>query len=271
MAPRGPPGAQAELEERHGARGQGDGRTDQPGGNEMRCGAAPAESLACPPPGRPLDLPGPPGRARLADGPRRASHQAALTAAPGTTEVTLTRATFKGVALRGVLGAADRALGAGTTERAIAALEGTAERYRVEPLLASSWYDVGVYVELHAALRRVTGRGLELARELGYSASKHDLSGAYAWLAAKLSAKQLVTWGPRLLQIYARGVEFQVVEERDRSRRVLFRIEGADRAIWLDLAGSLEAILDTAGARSPRVRLAEEHGDTAEIEMFWVD
>lgn len=182
------------------------------------------------------------------------------------------RASFKGVAIRGVLGAAERQLGGEVVRRAIGELAGEAERYRREPILAGSWYDVAVYVEVHAALRRVSGRGHALARELGYGALRADMTGTYEWLVRKLSAKQLAAWGPRLLQIYCRGVHFDVIEERSHSRRVHFTIVGADRAVWLDLAGGLEALLDLVGAQSPRVRVELAGGDVADeadIEMFW--
>ena len=56
-------------------------------------------------------------------------------------------------------------------------LEPLGNAYRYQSLMASSWYPIEWYRDAFGAFRRATGKGLELARDIGRLAARHDMRG----------------------------------------------------------------------------------------------
>jgi hypothetical protein len=143
-----------------------------------------------------------------------------------------------------------------------------------EPVLASSWYPIAIYRELHLAAQRMLKTGHELSRQIGRDGVSRDFQGIYKMLAGAISPHWLMSWGPRMYTRYFRGGSLEVPEARSGFGRAEWRnCAGFDRNLWLDMIGSVEATLEACRATHVRYRLLEGGGDGdthAIVEFRWV-
>lgn len=142
-----------------------------------------------------------------------------------------------------------------------------------DPVLAASWYPISVYRELHAAAQRATKGGTELSRQIGREGVARDFQGVYRLLAGALAPHWIVSWAPRVYARYFRGGAFEVPEARSGyARGELSGCHGFDKSLWLDMTGSIEAVLEACGAEHVRNRVVEGGGDGDHrlvIEFRW--
>lgn len=180
----------------------------------------------------------------------------------------------KGVNFRGVLAACESLLGGSIAEEVEAKLTGEfGDHLRTGRVLASSWYPIAWYVELHETIARVTGRGPRVAGELAARAVEEDFSGVYRALLMVLKPERLFRWGPRVFSTYWRGPQLEVLEARPGLACARYTgMRGASAAVWMDLFMSSERALELCGALAVRRREilgggpADEH---AEVEYRW--
>jgi hypothetical protein len=69
-------------------------------------------------------------------------------------------------------------------------------------IVAASWYPLRWYGALHVAAQAVTGRGAQLAKEIGRETVQRDLSGVYRVFVAMLSPAWILSKGPRFYSQY---------------------------------------------------------------------
>jgi hypothetical protein len=142
------------------------------------------------------------------------------------------------------------------------------------PVLASSWYPISIYRELHRAAQTLLKSGSELSRQIGHDGVARDFRGVYRVLAGVLQPHWLISWAPRMYNRYFRGGRLVVSEARAGFASGQWSgCIGFDKNIWLDMIGSCEASLEACGAQHVRHRLVEGGGDDdkdAVIEFRWV-
>ncbi|MCC6876561.1 MAG: hypothetical protein IT378_19820, partial [Sandaracinaceae bacterium] len=169
---------------------------------------------------------------------------------------------IKGVAIRTFFEVMRDRVGP-NVERALRAELPPAQREALhDPVLASSWYPIGLYRELHLAAQRLTKSGSELSRHIGREGVSRDFQGIYKLLVGALSPHWLMSWGPRMYGRYFRGGSLAVPEAREGFSRAEWRgCAGFDKNLWLDMIGSTEATLEACGATHVRQRIVEGGGD----------
>lgn len=143
-----------------------------------------------------------------------------------------------------------------------------------DPVLAASWYPIGVYRELHRAAQRAAKGGSELSRQIGRDGVARDFQGVYRLLAGALQPHWLISWAPRMYGRYFRGGRLDVPEARKGFARGEWRgCVGFDKNLWLDMIGSSEASLEACGATHVRTRVVDGGGDgdtDAVVEFRWL-
>lgn len=143
-----------------------------------------------------------------------------------------------------------------------------------DPVLAATWYPIGIYRELHLAAQRALKAGGELSRQIGRDGVSRDFQGVYRLLAGALQPHWLISWAPRMYGRYFRGGTLDVLEARKGYARGEWRgCVGFDKNLWLDMIGSCEASLEACGATHVRHRLVDGGGDGdthATVEFRWL-
>lgn len=148
-----------------------------------------------------------------------------------------------------------------------------AEGFRYHTILATNWYSIELYKACFRAFRLATGEGPGLAREIGKLAARHDMSGVHKQILVRLVSPQaLVSMSQRVFNTYYDTGTFASLE----SRRGFIRARctgctGFDENMWSEIAGSCESLLEIAGAKFVRLRIASggEQTDFAEFEAHW--
>lgn len=143
-----------------------------------------------------------------------------------------------------------------------------------DPVLAATWYPIGIYRELHLAAQRIAKGGSELSRQIGRDGVARDFQGVYKLLAGALQPHWLISWAPRMYGRYFRGGQLAVTEARKGFACGRWTgCAGFDKNLWLDMIGSSEAALEACGATHVRHRIVEGGGDgdpNATVELRWL-
>jgi len=150
-----------------------------------------------------------------------------------------------------------------------------ADNFRLRLILASSWYSIEDYKACFRAFRAATGAGVELSREVGRLAARHDMAQVHKQLFAKLiSPGALLSLSQRMFNNYYDTGSFKIVEsQRGFVRAQAAGCAGWDENMWAELAGSSEALLEIAGAKHVRLRTTSggrDGDDGVELEARWV-
>lgn len=150
-----------------------------------------------------------------------------------------------------------------------------AERFRLHLILASSWYPIEDYKACFRAFRAATSSGVELSREIGRLAARHDMAQVHKQLFAKLiSPGALLALSQRFFNNYYDTGTFKIVEsQRGFVRARATGCVGWDENMWAELAGSSEALLEIAGAQHVRLRATgggRDGDESIELEARWV-
>jgi hypothetical protein len=164
----------------------------------------------------------------------------------------------KGISFLGVLGSIHRTLGTAVLDETLKVLpHEIAKLARANGYYVNLWYPLADFRELHAAVQRVTGRGPELARELGYDASLSNFRGVYRVLLGVLSADFLINRSPGIFRrFYDTGTVEIVHPGRHQVEARFSGCTGFDRNIWEALSGGCIALLEACGAKDVQLTSA---------------
>src|SRR5437868_2301798 len=115
----------------------------------------------------------------------------------------------KGMAFRAFLTTLERLRGTDAVEATLAALPPEIARaLRLGEVVASGWYPVEWYRELHTAMNSACGEpGLDLSRRIGFESTVADFRGVYRLLLRVVSTETLVSQAPRLFGMFFEGGE----------------------------------------------------------------
>lgn len=145
--------------------------------------------------------------------------------------------------------------------------------YRDRRVVSQRWLPMPWLVNLHDAIDKTTGGGMDLSRQLGYFGTQRSFSGAGGALAGLASPKHLFRLAARIFRTYYKYGSMTVV--RGEAQMVVARwddCQGFDAHNWQVTFGSCEALLELAQARGPHVQVVSggRDGDTeAEINALW--
>ncbi len=146
--------------------------------------------------------------------------------------------------------------------------------YEERLLLASNWYPISWYRDTFAAFRESRGAGTELPREIGRRGVRRDLGSVYKQVFLKMVSPQaLLGLSQRLFKNYFDTGTMKIEVSRNGYVHATWSgCEGWDENLWAELAGSCEVLLEMAGAKHVRLRVAKggRTGDSAcEMEAHW--
>jgi hypothetical protein len=136
------------------------------------------------------------------------------------------------------------------------------ERARSGSLIAAGWYPLEDYRQIHAVAQRLTGKGVELARELSRDATMQDFRGIYSVLTFVLTPQFLVKRAPGIFGRYFDTGKVEVPEARSGFARAKFSgCAGFDRSVWEDAMGGTLALLEACGAEQLQLTVHSGGGD----------
>ncbi|NUP14227.1 MAG: hypothetical protein HOW73_49970, partial [Polyangiaceae bacterium] len=158
----------------------------------------------------------------------------------------------KGQGFRGIIAAVESQHGKGALERARAAMD---PDVRLDGIVASGWYPMSWYRELHRAAAIAIPGVPDLAFELGKEAMRKDLRGVYRFILSILGPDRSFSHAERVLSTYFEGARFEVVERRpDGLTARFFELRGMDDACWNDLLGGTTIVAEAPAGRGGRLR-----------------
>jgi len=140
---------------------------------------------------------------------------------------------------------------------------------RLGEVVASGWYPVDWYRELHAAMNRACGEtGLDLSRRIGRESTIEDFRGIYRLLLRVISSETLVAQSPKLFGMFFEGGEVAMVETGKGFGVIEFTgWHGFDRAIWSDVTGAVEGVLVARRATDVRSRVLRGGGSDGHLRL----
>lgn len=174
----------------------------------------------------------------------------------------------KGVSLKSFLATLDRLHGRAAVERTMDLLSREPrDALTYGKVVASGWYPIGWFKELHASAQRACNLGEELARTIGYEGTRADFRGVYKFVASMFSPETLLKQSPRVWSTYWDGGEL-LVDEASRGRALarFKRCFGFDRNLWLNVIGATQSSLEVAGAYDVKIEVLSG-GDMFDTSM----
>jgi serine/threonine-protein kinase len=129
--------------------------------------------------------------------------------------------------------------------------------FRYHTLLASCWYPMAWYRAMLRAICTVTEEGPELARALGRVTARHDLSGVYKQILARLlSPEALLAMSQRVFSTYYDTGRCEILDSRSGFAEVRCdACDGWDHNVWMKFAGACESMVQMAGGANPQMRV----------------
>jgi hypothetical protein len=180
----------------------------------------------------------------------------------------------KGIAFWSFLTCLERVRGIDDLKATLAELpREIASALEVGEVVATGWYPIAWYRELHAAMNRACRQqGFELSQRIGRDSALADFRGIYRLLMRVISSEMLVSQAPRLFRLYFEGGEVGMAETGKGLGVIEFsRWYGFDRAMWSDVTGGIEGVLIARRAMNVRHRVLRGGADdgTFKIEYRW--
>jgi hypothetical protein len=180
----------------------------------------------------------------------------------------------KGIAFRGFLTTLERLRGTDAVEGTLRELPPEVSRaIRLGEVVATGWYPVAWYRELHHAMNRACREpGLELSRRIGLESTIADFRGIYRLLLRVVSSETLVSQAPRLFGMFFDGGEVEMVETGKGFGVIEFTgWHGFDKAVWTDIAAAVEGVLVARRAFDIRSRVLRggDLGGAMCLECRW--
>jgi hypothetical protein len=180
----------------------------------------------------------------------------------------------KGVTLRSALQALERLQGSAAREAAIKAMPAElADAFRYGTIIASRWYPMRWYCDLHSAIVSTTSGSERIIREVERDAARADMTGVYSFAFKLLSPQTLIGLANRLFSTYYDTGTVETLESRKGYVRIRWvGCTGFSRNTWVGIFASCELLLELAGAQHIRVHVRSGGGagdDWAEAEAYW--
>jgi hypothetical protein len=123
-------------------------------------------------------------------------------------------------------------------------------------IFTGNWYPIAWYRDLHAAGRRATGLGLELARAKGAYGILQNLHGIYKIFILVTTPAFLISRAGRLFNNHYELGTLEVVQAiHGRAEAQWSGCAGFDENLWQGVIGGCEAALKVAGAAELRVEI----------------
>lgn len=175
---------------------------------------------------------------------------------------------LKGQGFRGLLDMFRKQHGDALHASLVASLSGPlAELVRGRALVATGWYPLAWYAELHEAIEKLAPGS---ARALGKAAAREDVNTVFRFVLSLASPARLASLGTRIFSTFLRGSTVALDATRDRLILITFEgCDGASRGVWDDFEGSIEAFVELSGAKGCRARRTDERGGHAVFEITW--
>lgn len=140
-------------------------------------------------------------------------------------------------------------------------------------IIASGWYPIAWYRELHKAAQSALNEGLELSRAVGREATTRDFNSLFRLIVKALSVETAIGQAHRLLTLYFQGGKVETLSVKPGVGRLRFSgWVGFDRNIWEDLGSSCEALVELCGGKNVRRYMlsgGKDGSDDLEIEVRW--
>jgi hypothetical protein len=180
----------------------------------------------------------------------------------------------KGIAFWSFLTTLERVRGTDDHQATLAELpREISEPLRNGEVVATGWYPIAWYRELHAAMNRACRQeGFELSHRIGRDSALADFRGIYRLLLRVVSSEMLVSQAPRLFRLYFEGGNVAMAETGKGLGVIEFSgWHGFDRAMWSDVTGGIEGVLVARRAANVRHRVLSGGGAEAnfKIEYRW--
>jgi hypothetical protein len=159
---------------------------------------------------------------------------------------------IKGQAIRSFMGAVRAHWGEQVAERITASLsEEVQTALRYGGVVASGWYPIAWYRELHAALQEATGEGIAASRRVGAEGTRRDLGTVHRFVVRLFSPRTLLGQCQRIFRMYYDG---GIIEDELRGgNQGIIRFSechGFDEAVFADVIGGMFAILEECGGNA---------------------
>ncbi len=120
-------------------------------------------------------------------------------------------------------------------------------------VVSGGWYPIAWLRELHQAAHEVSGRGNELAWELGNTGARRNFRSVHRAFMTVMSPGGVLKRAPRVFGAYFDGGRYEVREMTTQSAIIeISGCHGFDEATWHAIAGTAHAILEMCRAREPR-------------------
>lgn len=162
---------------------------------------------------------------------------------------------FKGLVFKSFLAALEALKGADAVKRTKENLSAEL-RGRIDggEIVVGGFYPAAWYAELHAAAQTALGQGDELARAMGRETTRRDIQGVLKWIVRIVSPSMLLSNADRIWASYAKGGKVHISKDGDRAFVVRYEeCGGLTTALWEELMGGTEVVLEIAGVTSPIV------------------
>ena len=161
---------------------------------------------------------------------------------------------IRGQAIRSFIEVLDEIGGAGSREQFLSALRGDlAEAYRYGAIVASGWYPLEWYCDMHVAARKSLAKLHDVHRRIGFASTSRDIRGVYRFILALASPALAFSQSGRIISTYLKDCRAVVSESSPGRGVVTLSISDASSELLSDISGSIEAILTACGADHPTV------------------
>jgi hypothetical protein len=179
----------------------------------------------------------------------------------------------KGLAFRSAMRALLSFRGEEAHGRALAAMNPEiGQPLRYGAIVAPRWYPVALYREMWRGVLAATSEGPEIARLIGREATKSDLNIVHKLMLSMLSPQTIAAAGTRLFSSFYEPGKAQIESRAGYSRAHYTQCPGFDRCMWQECLGASEIVLELAGTKNVRCRIARgghDGDDFAEVEAHW--
>ncbi|MGO8993405.1 MAG: hypothetical protein ACLQVI_08745 [Polyangiaceae bacterium] len=179
---------------------------------------------------------------------------------------------LKGVGLKNTLASLEKLHGKEGLERVKQAMPARL-REQLTLVLPIEWYQVEVTAALHIAIRDTVGGGSwDESQRISMEAAKLELSGVYRVM---LRAVQYDTVWDRMermwRQYYDAGEAKWVDRGQGHATAQFLGVAGFNEGMWRSVAGRIEIMLESTGARGQSVTVKEAASTHATLEALWLE
>ena len=176
---------------------------------------------------------------------------------------------LKGQGFRGLLEMLRKQHGEETLQRVTALLTNGdfRELVRGQGLMATGWYPLSWYAQLHEAIAQVQPG---TARTLGKAAAREDVNTVFRFVLSLASPARLASLGSRIFATFLRGAVVSVQPQGEKLVVITFaNCAGASEDVWLDFEGSIEAFVELSGAKGCQVRHTTPSDSSGVFQVTW--